>query len=115
MPGFFDGTSLQRQVTCERCGAAIATCQCPRDAAGQILLPADQIVKVRIEKRGKGKQVTLIEGLDPAATDLAELLKLLKSKCAAGGTLQGTTLEVQGDHQAPVIAALKAAGYRVRS
>lgn len=86
MSGLFAGTKWERPVTCERCGLARELCKCPRSATGKVLVPGQQQPRVRREKRGGGKVVTIITGLDSVATDLPDLLKQLKSKCAAGGT-----------------------------
>jgi translation initiation factor 1 len=113
--GLFDGTPLERPVTCAVCGKALADCRCPRDAAGRVCRPADQPARVSREKRGKGKVVTVVSGLDPAASDLPGLLARLKSACAAGGTISGDKLEVQGDHRDRVVVMLKELGYPAKT
>ena len=40
-----------------------------------------------------------VEGLEDSAIDINQLAKLLKNKCAAGGTVKGRTIELQGDHK----------------
>jgi translation initiation factor 1 len=110
MPGLFDGTSLERPVTCERCGKPLGECHCPRNAAGEITLPGSQPVRVRREKRG-GKVVTVIAGLDPAASDLPALLKQFRTALGAGGTVKDGAIELQGDHREVVVERLKAIGY----
>lgn len=114
MAGLFDGTPLERPVTCERCGQPRESCRCPRDAAGNVLLPHEQTARVRLEKRRKGKSVTTITGLDPAASDLVGLLRELKQRCGTGGTVADAALELQGDQRQPVAEALQAMGYKVR-
>ncbi len=111
MAGLFDGTPLQRPVTCEVCEQALDDCTCPRGAEGTILQPKDQQVRVRREKRRKGKTVTVVSGLDLAASDGGAILKKLKSACAAGGTVTDDGLEVQGDHRDRVVAVLQELGY----
>lgn len=76
-----------------------------------MLLPKDQPLRIRREKRRKGKIVTVVEGLDPAASDLGAILRQLKSACAAGGTATGGVLEIQGDHLKRVVAILEGLGY----
>lgn len=110
MPGLFDGTKWERPVTCERCGQPLDQCQCPRDAGGQIKLPKDQPVRVRREKRG-GRTVTVIAGLDPAATNLAAMLKQFRTALGVGGTLKDGALELQGDHRDRLVGQLRALGY----
>jgi translation initiation factor 1 len=114
MPGLFHGTSLERPVTCEVCEKPLDACACPRDAGGRVTLPRDQKVTVRLEKRGKGKVVTTITGLDPAASDLKAILKTLKSACGSGGTIAGSVIEVQGDQRAAVASELLKSGYETK-
>ena len=78
MSGLFDGTPLERPVTCEACEKPLDQCACPRDASGQVLLPKDQPARVGLEKRRKGKTVTVIAGLDPTASDFDTILRKLK-------------------------------------
>ena len=113
MSGLFDGTPLQRPVTCEVCEKPLDDCTCPRDGDGNVKQPQDQRVRVRREKRRKGKIVTVVAGLDPAASDLPTILRTLKSACAAGGTVTEDSIEVQGDHIDRVRDVLTQLGYPV--
>ena len=56
------------------------------------------MVKIRIEKRKFGKEVTIIEGLDETQ-DLRKIASMLKSKLATGGTAKNGRIELQGDHR----------------
>ena len=114
MPGLFAGTPLERPVTCERCNLPLAACRCPRAADGRILLPRDQPARVRREKRS-GKTITVIAGLDPAATDLPALLATLKKLLATGGTVTNDTLELQGDHRDRILERLISLGYSAKA
>ena len=114
MPGLFHGTPLQRPVTCSHCGRELADCRCPRSGAGEVVLPRDQAVRVRREKR-RGKWNTVVAGLDAAASDLPGLLKRFRQECSAGGTLRDDGFELQGDHGDRVITALKALGYPAKA
>ncbi len=117
MSGLFDGTPLERPVSCEVCEKPLDQCACPRSADGQVREPTDQKarkdqpVRVRREKRRKGKVVTVVEGLDPSASDLSEILRQLKSACAAGGKVADGVLEIQGDHTERVVTIFKDMGY----
>ena len=84
---------------------------CPRSTDGDVRPPKDQPVHIRREKRRRGKIVTIVEGLDPSASDLGAILRQLKSACAAGGTVNGGIIEVQGDHTKRVVAILEGLGY----
>lgn len=110
MPGLFDGTNLEQPVTCPACDQPARDCTCPRDGRGALCLPRDQDARVRREKR-RGKWVTVVTGLDANATDLKQLAKHLKAKCASGGSVTEDGVEVQGDHRDKIVAHLKSLGY----
>jgi translation initiation factor 1 len=114
MPGLFDGTPLERPVTCEHCRKPLAECACPRNARGELCRPQDQQARVQRERR-RGKFTTVILGLDPAATDIPALLKELRKRFATGGAIAGSktepTIELQGDHREPLVALLRERGY----
>lgn len=115
MPGLFDGTPLERPVTCERCEKPLDLCKCPRAKSGKIVLPKDQPARVSRERRGGGKMVTIVRGLDPNATDLAAMLKELKSKLGAGGTISDGCIELQGDHRDKLVEKLRQLGYPAKA
>lgn len=114
MPGLFDGTPLERPVTCERCEKPLEECACPRNVAGEITFPKAQPARVRREKRA-GKIVSVITGLDPKATDLPTLLKQFRSAFGAGGTIKNGAIELQGDHRDALVERLKAMGYPAKA
>ncbi len=110
MPGLFSGTSFEQPVTCAVCEKILDDCICPRDADGNSCPPADQPARVRREKR-RGKWVTVVTGLDPAATDLKQLAKQARAACSAGGSATDDGIEVQGDHRDKLVQMLKEKGY----
>ncbi len=111
----FEGTPFDRPPKCERCGELESDCNCPPAAPPppQRIAPEKQTAKVAVEKRKKGKQVTVVRGLPAAGNDLPGLLTRLKSSCGAGGTVRDDTLEIQGNHVERIRAALREVGYRV--
>lgn len=109
----FEGTPYDRPPHCERCGEREEACTCP-PAVPERTPPAKQTAKLAIEKRQKGKVVTVVRGLAPDANDLADLLTRLKSACGAGGTLKEDVLEIQGRHVDRIRAALEQIGYKVK-
>ena len=109
----FEGTPWDRPPRCERCGELEADCVCPPPP--KALTPAEkQTARLAIEKRKKGKVVTVVRGLSPEENDLPELLAKLKASCGAGGTLKDDQLEIQGKHVELVRELLMDLGYRVR-
>ncbi len=111
MSGLFDGTPLERPVTCQACEKPLDQCACPRGADGEVRFPKDQPARVGREKRSKGKTVTVIAGLDPVASNLGAILGELKSACATGGTISPDRIEIQGDHRERALAILRDLGY----
>lgn len=115
--GLFDGTPLEDAVICSRCAQPLKQCPCPpladEPVANRPPLPPDQQrLKVKLEKRRLGKLVTVISGFQGGQQELQQLLTELKNHCGAGGTIAAQTLEIQGDQQQRVSAALASRGYR---
>lgn len=111
----FAGTPWDRPPRCERCGELESACRCPplpKHATPRVP-PEKQRARVAVEKRARGKLVTVVRGLAAADNDLAALLTQLKSACGAGGTVKEDLLEVQGDHRARIAGLLAEIGYRV--
>ncbi len=69
------------------------------------------LIKVRVEKRKWGREVTIIEGISDKEFDLKKLVSELKSKLACGGTAKNGRIELQGDHRHRVKELLVAMGF----
>jgi len=78
------------------------------------LAPETQTARLGVERRAKGKRVTVVSGLDPEGNDLAALAGTLKSRCGTGGTVKDGQIELQGDHLDAAQAALGALGYKTK-
>jgi len=63
------------------------------------LIREQQFIKIRLDRRRFGKEVTIIEGLTGSNSELKELASRLKSKLATGGTVKEGHIELQGDHR----------------
>lgn len=113
MTRLFAGTPFFQPARCERCGQLEAACVCPPPAPERIA-PDRQTARLAVEKRKKGKVVTVVRGLSPTGNDLAVVLTQLKSACGAGGSLQDDALEVQGEHLERIRGVLSQLGYRVK-
>ena len=92
---------------CPICGLPKELCICEEVAKEQ------QRINVKVNKRRYGKEVTVIEGLDPTDIDLEDLSKFMKGKLACGGTVKGNSIELQGNHRERVIGLLGSKGYAV--
>lgn len=78
----------------------------------ETLAPAAQVLRVRIEKKGRGgKTATLVSGFVGTSADLADLGRMLKSKCGVGGSVKDGEILVQGDFRERVISLLRSMGY----
>lgn len=109
----FAGTEFDRPPSCERCGELEEACTCPPEPAAR-LDPGKQTAKLAVEKRKKGKTVTVVRGLPAKGNDLPELLRKLKSACGAGGTLKDDELEIQGNILDRVRDELKKIGFQTK-
>jgi translation initiation factor 1 len=111
----FAGTPWDRPPTCERCGLLESECSCPPPAVEPVRIPPEkQTARLRVEKRPKGKVVTVVANLDPSGNDLDALAATLKGRCGTGGTVKDGRIELQGDHVASAEGALTALGYKTR-
>lgn len=80
-----------------------------------LLPPSEQILKVYFEKKHRaGKKVTIVTGFVGPEDDLKLLGKLLKSKCATGGSVKNNEILIQGDLKDKVKMLLQNEGYKVK-
>jgi len=82
----------------------------PPDICAQLRME-EQVIKIRLEKRKFGKEVTVIEGISEAEFDLEEIASKLKSKLAVGGTVKNGRIELQGDQRNKVKKLLIEMGF----
>ena len=113
MQRLFSGTPFDRPPTCERCGRLETKCSCPPVVVEPVRHPPEeQTARLRVERRAKGKTVTVVAGLDPLGNDLPALASRLKTRCGAGGTVKNGTIELQGNRLSAADAALRDLGYK---
>lgn len=115
MQRLFSGTEWDRPPTCERCGRLQTDCVCQADPTEPSRVPPEaQTARLRLEKRAKGKVVTLVANLDPLGNDLPALAAHLKAVCGSGGTVKQGLIELQGDHLTATESELRNLGYRTQ-
>jgi translation initiation factor 1 len=100
---------------CIRCGWPEQKCQCASTlASGREPVPAKVTAKLRLEKRGSGKSVTVVDGLPNNAEHLAALAKEWKRACGTGGSVGSGSIELQGDQRERLREILEKKGWKVK-
>ena len=111
----FAGTDLYREPTCDRCGKIEGECVC-EPAPAEAEPPEKQTARLSIEKRKRGKMVTVIRGLAEGhpAPHFANLLTAIKNHVGAGGSIQDQQIEIQGNQLERVKSYLSGLGFKVK-
>ena len=74
-----------------------------------------EVVRVQRERKGRGgKTVSIITGIKSPESGKQALLKLLKNKLGAGGTIEEDTIVIQGEHRERIVEILNELGYRAK-
>ena len=98
---------------CPGCRRPLAQCSCSK--AVTPAAPADGIVRVLRETKGRGgKSVTVVRGVAGDAAALLQMGQQLKAACGSGGTVKDGSIEIQGDHVEKVMDLLRQRGLQVR-
>lgn len=71
-----------------------------------------QVLRIWLERGKGGKESTVIKGFAGSDDSLADLAKMIKSKCAAGGSAKDGIIIVQGDHRDKVLKLLTDLGVK---
>jgi translation initiation factor 1 len=98
---------------CATCGWPAKACKCSSREEEKV--PSKVVVKLRVEKKGRGgKTVTVLDGLPRNSDFLDGLGKELKKLLGTGGTAGETLIELQGDHRAAIRRILSERGFGVK-
>ncbi len=94
---------------CNTCGLPTELCVC-EDVA-----KTEQKLEVHVEERRYDKEVTVASGFRSSEIDIDELSSELKSSFACGGTVDGDSIELQGNHREGLIEELENRGFEVEA
>jgi len=87
-------------------------CSLPKDICRcQELAKTEQRIRVRIERRKWGREVTLVDGIDGRDISMPELVTKLKTRLACGGSNKDGTIVLQGDHRYQIRQILEDLGF----
>jgi translation initiation factor 1 len=114
----FAGTELYKPPSCETCGKIETDCVCePQEPPPALATaPEKQTARLQIEKRKRGKKVTVVRGLAEGHPEphFSQLLTKVKNHCGAGGAIKDDAIEIQGDQLERLSAFLRQLGFKVK-
>jgi translation initiation factor 1 len=100
---------------CPGCGWPQEDCRCSKNLpAPDEAVPERVTVKLRVENRGPGKHVTVLDGLPRNGPYLEQLCRNLKKACGTGGAAGDDTIELQGDQRERLRELLAKKGLQVK-
>lgn len=105
-----DGWSVDK--VCSKCGENKSECRCGKEQS-EILSPEKHLLVFKFEKRN-GRPVTLVGPFFMEENSLKALLKILKKKLGAGGSLEEEWLAIQGDVKEKLRTVLEKESYRFK-
>ena len=103
-----DGTRLAYSTG----GAPAKTSAPPARPGGALKAAPGKGIRVRLERRPGGRDITTVLGLVGRPDQVTALASELRAACGAGGTVRDGVIELQGDQVDKVKAALAERGFK---
>ncbi len=91
---------------CPKCGLPLEACVCEQ------IGKESQRIRVTTDKKRYGKIVTIVSGFDKDV-EIKKIAKDLKNKLACGGTFEGSSVVLQGDHTRQIKPVLEGMGFNI--
>ena len=112
-PGRLVYSSGQGRI-CPGCGWPQDDCRCSKNLERDEAVPEKVTAKLRVENRGSGKHVTVVDGLPDNRPFLDALCRDLKKACGTGGSAGENGIELQGDQRERLRELLAKKGFLVK-
>ncbi|MAZ36431.1 translation initiation factor [Salibacteraceae bacterium] len=85
------------------------------DNEQETLPPNEQVLRVYIEKKGRGgKTASVLKGFIGSDEDRNDLSKMIKASCGVGGTVKDGEIIIQGDQRDKIVKLLSAKNYGIK-
>ena len=72
-----------------------------------------QKIRLHLDRKGGGKVVTVVRGMEPSSS-LGLIARELKKGCGVGGTVKNGDILIQGSHRENIKEILESKGYKVK-
>ena len=76
--------------------------------------PSKQQVRLHLDRKGGGKIVSIVRGLQESNDVLTVIAKDLKKGCGVGGSVKNGEILIQGNHREKIQKLLSKKGYAVK-
>ena len=76
--------------------------------------PSKQQVRLHLDRKGGGKIVSIVRGLQESNDVVTVIAKDLKNGCGVGGSVKNGEILIQGNHREKIQKLLSKKGYAVK-
>ncbi len=98
---------------CPSCGQPAAGCRCR--LLSKEHQPSALPITIWRERKGRGgREVTIIKGLPLNQLELQRMASALKKHCGCGGTVNQTSIEIQGNQREKIRQYLAGEGFQAK-